>query len=182
MNELQEGLTRISYNQDINKNTIITCIEQVIKDTNYEIAEENTTKPWGAYFRFNGDQADEFVNEFFTGLSPEEARLGVAGVELSPKILLVSPGERLSWQYHNRRAERWAFLNAGSYNKSESDEPGEAFEAKVGDVVQFEKSERHRLNGALTHYTIVAEIWQHTDASNPSNEDDIVRLIDDYKR
>jgi hypothetical protein len=29
---------------------------------------------------------------------------------------------------------------------------------------------------------LVAEIWQHTDPGNPSNEDDIVRLADDYSR
>ena len=29
---------------------------------------------------------------------------------------------------------------------------------------------------------VVAEFWQHTDAESPSNEDDIVRLQDDYAR
>jgi len=29
---------------------------------------------------------------------------------------------------------------------------------------------------------IIAEIWQHTDAANPSNEDDIVRVQDDFGR
>ena len=29
------------------------------------------------------------------------------GGKLSPKILIVKPGARLSWQYHNRRAEIW---------------------------------------------------------------------------
>lgn len=27
--------------------------------------------------------------------------------KLSPKILIVKPNARLSWQYHNRRAEIW---------------------------------------------------------------------------
>jgi hypothetical protein len=34
----------------------------------------------------------------------------------------------------------------------------------------------------LDDWGIVAEIWQHTDESNPSDEDDIVRLQDDYSR
>ena len=34
----------------------------------------------------------------------------------------------------------------------------------------------------LTVGGIVAEFWQHTDADSPSNEDDIVRLQDDYAR
>ena len=29
------------------------------------------------------------------------------GGKLSPKILIVRPAARLSWQYHNRRAEIW---------------------------------------------------------------------------
>jgi len=42
----------------------------------------------------------------------------------------VKPASRLSWQYHNRRAE----------------------------------------------------IWQHTDKNNPSDEDDIIRVQDDFGR
>jgi hypothetical protein len=29
---------------------------------------------------------------------------------------------------------------------------------------------------------LVAEIWQHTDPDHPSNEDDIVRVQDDFGR
>jgi mannose-6-phosphate isomerase len=43
------------------------------------------------------------------------------------------------------------------------------------------KGERHRLLG-LNEWGIIAEIWQHTDATDPSDEDDIVRLQDDYGR
>lgn len=163
----------------------IELVDDIIGQFNsvgYEIVEVNTDKPWGAYLRINGGQADSFIEEFFPGLSPIEARLGVEGAELSPKILIVSPGERLSWQYHDRRAERWVFLTEGSYNKSTTDEPGEPFAAQPGDVVQFGKGERHRLNGANESFVVVAEIWQHTEQEYPSNEDDIVRLVDDYKR
>jgi len=50
-------------------------------------------------------------------------------------------------------------------------------------VVQFEKGERHRLAATNdTDYTVVAEIWQHSDKDHLSDEDDIVRLADDYQR
>lgn len=153
-----------------------------LEHAGYEIVEVNTEKPWGSYVRIRNDQADDFVYEFFPGLSPEEAHLGMDDAELSPKILIVSPGQRLSWQYHHRRAERWRFLTKGGYNKSLDDEPGDVVVAEAGDVVQFEKSERHRLNGAEDGYVVVAEIWQHVDPVAPSNEDDIVRLYDDYSR
>ena len=136
----------------------------------------------GAYIRIAGDDADRFVKEFFTDLTPEEARLGMEGAELSPKLLIVAPSQRLSWQYHNRRAERWMFLTPGAYNRSSTDNEGEVVLANIGDVVQFNRSERHRLVGMDDEYTVVAEIWQHADPSAPSDEDDIVRLADDYKR
>jgi hypothetical protein len=40
---------------------------------------------------------------------------------------------------------------------------------------------RHRLVG-LGDWGVLAEIWQHTDLQNPSDEEDIVRLQDDYGR
>ncbi len=148
----------------------------------FTIAEENTEKPWGAYWRIKSDEADRFIGKFPFGVSPEEARFGIEGAELSPKILLVDPGQRLSWQYHNRRAERWVFLTDGAYRRSGDDEEGEIIYAKAGDVVQFEKGERHRLEGLDGRVVLVAEIWQHTDRDHASDEDDIVRLADDYQR
>jgi mannose-6-phosphate isomerase len=29
---------------------------------------------------------------------------------------------------------------------------------------------------------LIAEIWQHTDSENPSDEDDIIRVSDDFGR
>ena len=143
----------------------------------------STTKnPGVPIYAIDSTNADRFVNEFFPGLSPREARLGNETAELSPKILIVAPGQRLSWQYHNRRAERWAFLSAGSYEKSMTDEESSPIAAIAGDVVQFAQGERHRLVGVSDQYTIVAEIWQHSDPNQLSNEEDIIRLADDYAR
>ena len=171
-----------TFEPALSKEAVTERIKQRLESSGYDVVEVETQKPWGAYLRIEGAQADAFVEEFFEGLSPTEARRGNPDAELSPKILIVAPGERLSWQYHYRRAERWKFLTEGSYNKSMTDEPGDARRAVSGDVVQFDKSERHRLNGLASGYVIVAEIWQHVDAENPSDEADIVRLIDDYKR
>lgn len=56
--------------------------------------------------------------------------------------------------------------------------------ATPGEVVQFDAGERHRLGSQpySKTYTLVAEIWQHTDQKHHSDEDDIVRLQDDYSR
>ena len=50
-----------------------------------------------------------------------------------------------------------------------------------GDQIILKQGERHRLIG-LNDYGVVAEIWQHTDKKNPSDEEDIVRVQDDFGR
>jgi mannose-6-phosphate isomerase-like protein (cupin superfamily) len=159
-------------------------VHDKVIELGYTIVEEDINKPWGAYYRMSGDEAGRFIEEFFPGLSITEAKLGRDDMELSPKFLLVAPGHRLSWQYHDRRAERWRFLTDGSYHRSHSDEQGGLISAKAGEVVQFDAGERHRLCANIdgNSYTLVAEIWQHTVAGQPSDESDIVRLQDDYKR
>lgn len=179
---LFEALKKLDRSETVDKKVIVAEIVAAIETAGYVIFELNDTKPWGAYFRIEGKQADIFVQEFFLGLSPEDARLGMEDAELSPKILLVAPQQRLSWQYHNRRAERWAFQTDGSYHKSETDDQGEQSFVQPGSVVQFAQGERHRLVGLPGSYTIVAEIWQHTNRLQPSDEEDIVRLQDDFSR
>lgn len=182
MSELPQLFETMNFNERAQYDDLIHDIEQKISAAGFEIVERNTDKPWGAYFRINSNQADEFVKDFFTGLSPEEARLGIEGAELSPKILVVLPEQRLSWQYHDRRAERWCFLTEGGYRKSADDTESERLTTEPGEVVQFQKGERHRLEGRADGLVVVAEIWQHSDVDAPSDEDDITRLLDDYIR
>jgi mannose-6-phosphate isomerase-like protein (cupin superfamily) len=153
-----------------------------IQNAGYTIVESNTAKPWGAYFRIDSTQADMFVGEFFPDLDPLQARLGVEGTELCPKILVILPGHRFSWQFHNHRAERWRFLTPGWYRKSIDDDEGERFPAQADDVVQFLQGERHRLEADSNAPVIVAEIWQPSSIDHATDEDDIVRVADDYSR
>ena len=50
-----------------------------------------------------------------------------------------------------------------------------------GDQIILKQGERHRLIG-LNETSVVAEIWQHTDANLPSDEDYIIRVQDDFGR
>ncbi|RYE56762.1 MAG: phosphoheptose isomerase, partial [Sphingobacteriales bacterium] len=104
------------------------------------------------------------------------------GGKLSPKILIVAPEKRLSWQYHHRRAEIWQVVegNVGIVT-SDNDTEGELKSYAPAQQIKLQKGERHRLIG-LKDWGVVAEIWQHTDAENPSDEDDIVRVQDDFGR
>jgi mannose-6-phosphate isomerase len=64
---------------------------------------------------------------------------------------------------------------------SDTDEEHELQILNPGDVIRLNQGERHRLVG-LDEWGVLAEIWQHTDANNPSDEDDIVRVQDDFGR
>jgi len=62
-----------------------------------------------------------------------------------------------------------------------TDEEKDKSELNMGDSVRLKQGQRHRLVG-LNEWGVLAEIWQHTDAANPSDEDDIVRVQDDFGR
>ena len=51
----------------------------------------------------------------------------------------------------------------------------------TGEIIHIKLKERHRIVG-LNNHSIIAEIWIHIDLNNPSDEDDIIRLQDDYSR
>lgn len=51
----------------------------------------------------------------------------------------------------------------------------------VGEQVKLNQGERHRLVRKES-WGIVAEIWMHNDENKPSDEEDMVRLEDDYAR
>ncbi|MDX1639265.1 MAG: phosphoheptose isomerase, partial [Balneolaceae bacterium] len=143
------------------------------------ITDEDRERPWGGYFVIDEEQAQKFADTFFDNM-PVNA-LKISG-KLSPKILLVEPGKRLSWQYHHRRAEIWKVIEGPvGVITSDTDEQGPLEEYEKGDLIRLKQGERHRLVG-LDSWGIVAEIWQHTDAENPSHEDDIVRVQDDFGR
>ena len=161
--------------------------EQLFKDTKkkleeqgFQIKDHDLNRPWGGFFVIDEDQAQKFINAYFND-EVEMSDVNISG-KLSPKILLVQPEKRLSWQYHHRRAEMWQVVEGPvGVVRSMSDEQGEVLEYNSGDLITLEKGERHRLVG-LDKWGVIAEIWQHVDAENPSNEDDIVRLEDDFGR
>jgi hypothetical protein len=65
--------------------------------------------------------------------------------------------------------------------RSVTDDEGAVESFAAGETIVLEKGERHRLIG-LESWGVVAEFWQHTDPDYPSDEDDIVRVQDDYSR
>jgi len=154
-------------------------IEEHIKSLEFNIVSKDFNRPWGGFLVIDETQAQEFSNKFFKGLDVNTLKIGG---KLSPKILIVKPAARLSWQYHNRRAEIWqVYKGSAGIIRSDSDIENEIKIYKEGDQIILQQGERHRLIG-LDDYSVVAEIWQHTDKNNPSDEDDIIRVQDDFGR
>ena len=161
------------------KNEIFEKVEQTLDSEGFKIVSKDDSRPWGGFFVIEESQAQDFANQYFDGINVEELKIGG---KLSPKILLVAPQARLSWQYHHRRAEIWQVVDGTvGIKRSNTDEEGELKEYQPKDQVKLQQGERHRLIG-LDGWGVVAEIWQHTDANHPSDEEDIVRVQDDFGR
>ena len=161
------------------KQKVLDKVAATLQQLHFKIVDKDDSRPWGGFYVIDETQAVQFADHFF----PEEhiEKLKITN-KLSPKILIVAPGHRLSWQYHHRRAEIWKCIDGRvAVITSHTDEEDVRHTLKIGDTIKLKQGERHRLIG-LDEWGIVAEIWQHTDESNPSDEDDIVRLQDDYKR
>jgi mannose-6-phosphate isomerase len=163
----------------VDKNSIFKKTAETLENQNFTVVEKDDRRPWGGFFVIDESQAPRFIETYFPGLSLKDFE----GFEkLSPKILLVAPNKRLSWQYHHRRSEIWRLVEGvAGVITSPTDEQGEVQKLAPGDLVRLKQGERHRLVG-LDGWGVLAEIWQHTAAANPSDEDDIVRVQDDFGR
>lgn len=109
---------------------------------------QHVVRPWGAFRQYA-------LNEACT-----------------VSLMFVAPGQRLSLQAHDRRAELWIVLDDGA-------------EVQVGDRIShppagteiwIDRSERHRLSGGDSTVRVL-EV-----AFGDWAQDDITRFADDYER
>ncbi|MCA9389887.1 phosphoheptose isomerase [candidate division WWE3 bacterium] len=169
----------IDLSKDTPKDRAIRAIQLLLQKYHFRITEQDFELPWGGSIAILKDQTPLFIHQFF----PEHEMLLLPQKDtLYPKFLLIAPGARISWQYHNRRKEYWKILfgPVGVITSATNDQgPTEPKEA--GSLLEIGLRARHRLVG-LENWAIVAEIWKHTDPTRPSDESDIVRLEDDFGR
>lgn len=160
-------------------NELFLDIKNEIESFGYQIISEDFKRPWGGFLVINENQSQKFSDHFFKELDITSLKIGG---KLSPKILIINPNSRLSWQYHLRRSEIW-YVHKGPVGviKSKDDFQNEMEVIDQGGKVRIQQGERHRIIGLQTP-AIIAEIWQHTDLNNPSDEEDIIRLKDDFGR
>lgn len=174
-------LTGVKTDAKVLVKDIFNEVEEELVNSGYEIIEKDNERPWGGYLRVREDQAPKFVNDFYHTIDLPES---TQDATLSPKILLFYPGhKRLSWQVHDRRAEFWRVMRGPlEVYLSDSDiQPDEPQIFTNGEVIDMSHGTRHRGAG-VDRWAIVAEIWIHTDADNPSDESDIRRISDDFGR
>ncbi len=161
------------------KQSFFKQAEEQVKDLGFTIVKQDQERPWGGFFVIDEVQAPKFAAHFFPDEDFEALKISE---KLSPKILMVAPKQRLSWQYHHRRAEIWKCIGGTvGVATSDNDDQKDMHILQVEDIIKLKQGQRHRLIG-LEDWGMVAEIWQHTDAENPSDEDDIVRVQDDFGR
>lgn len=169
----------LSFSSSISREEIFEQVSAYLQQQNFRIASQDHNRPWGGFFVIDEAQSREFIDRYFSHLTEDD--LSISG-KLSPKILVVAPEKRLSWQYHHRRAEIWKLIGGvAAVITSNDDEEKDIRNLLPGDIVELQQGERHRLIG-LDGWGIVAEIWRHTNADQPSDENDIVRVQDDFGR
>ncbi len=105
-------------------------------------------RPWGKYERFTHNEVS------------------------TVKLLYVKPGEIVSLQYHNKRAEFWKVMQ-GPAKITIGDK---TFKGEEGEEFFIPAKMLHRL-GAFDKQVVILEI-----AYGHQDENDIVRLEDKYKR
>jgi mannose-6-phosphate isomerase len=169
----------ITFSSQTPKHEVFDIIQSYLDKEGLKVVAKDANRPWGGFFVIDETQAQKFADLFFKEVNLNDLKISE---KLSPKILVVQPGKRLSWQYHHRRAEIWKLIagEAGVVT-STTDIEDKVRTLRLGEIVRLNCGERHRLVG-LNGWGMLSEIWQHTDAAHPSDEEDIVRVQDDFGR
>lgn len=155
-------------------------ILKTLESDNFQISEQDLSRPWGGFLRIDDHQSAQFIGKYFAGFTLPE---WTGSLRKDPKILLVKPGTRLSWQYHDRRGEVWEVIEGpvGVMLSNTDNQPSEHQVFKSGEIVEIPQGTRHRLIG-LNIWGIIAEIWVSTNPDHPTDEADNHRLADDFGR
>jgi len=164
----------------LSKEQIHIQIKKELEEKGLSTAGEDFERPWGGFFKISNDSLNKFLEIYFSGI---ELPFDISKLNVSPKILVVEPGKKLSWQSHERRSELWKIVKGpvGIFTSPTDEQPEEMGVYNNDDIIEMELGTRHRLVG-MDDWGIVAEIWIHRFPDNPSDEDDIRRISDDFGR
>ena len=91
------------------------------------------------------------------------------------KRITVNPGQRLSYQYHSKRAEVWTIVSGRGLITIDDI----TWEITQGKVIQIHIGTKHRIENPDDKNSLIFIEVQH---GSYFGEDDIVRIQDDYNR
>lgn len=91
------------------------------------------------------------------------------------KTIYVKPGSRLSLQYHNHRSERWVLVEGDATAITLEKDVEKKTSLKVGETFIVGKGIPHRLTSKKGGTLVEVAVGKF-------DEDDIVRIEDDYGR
>lgn len=111
---------------------------------------EKEERPWGRYF-----------------VLQDETNYKLKRIE-------VEPGQRLSYQYHNKRSETWIIIEGSAIVTIDY----KSKEYNAGESVVIPLRSRHRVENKSNSLLVFIEVQTGT----YFGEDDIIRLSDDYER
>lgn len=90
------------------------------------------------------------------------------------KVIAVRPGQRLSYQSHERREEHWVVVEGeGLFTLNDTEKP-----VKAGTYVKIPAKAKHRIQNVGKSELIFIEVQ----LGSYFGEDDIQRFQDDYNR
>jgi mannose-1-phosphate guanylyltransferase/mannose-6-phosphate isomerase len=127
-------------------------VEELKASVDAELTEMPATvhRPWGTY----------------ATLKPEDG--------YRVKRITVAPGQKLSLQYHHKRAEHWVVTQGKAIVQIGDDE----FETGAGEYRYIPLGEKHRLTNIGDSELVLVEVQ----VGSYLGEDDIVRVEDIYGR
>ncbi len=114
------------------------------------ICIESEERPWGRFFVIH-----------------DESHYKIKRIE-------IEPGERLSYQYHNKRSEAWTIVEGTGIITLN----GQEKEYSKGETVLIPQGAKHRIKNKDQKKLILIEVQ----TGSYFGEDDIVRVEDDYNR
>src|SRR5687768_17418740 len=97
----------LKFSSDLAKDTVFTEISIYLSSLRFNIIGVDENRPWGGFFVIDETQSSKFIDTFFDSADKEGVE---SSQRISPKILIVEPGKKLSWQYHHRRSELWKVI------------------------------------------------------------------------
>ena len=144
------------------------------------IKQNDPRKPWGVEIKLRGnhERAMKFLDHFFGDLPIAKTLVN----PVTPKILLIANGNRLSWHVHERKDAHLRVLHGhvGVSLSSTDEEPAPRLRIP-GEYVHVPPHMRHRLS-SLSGWAVVAEIGRDVVPDHPSDDKDTRRIKDDYGR